>query len=563
MADSKLPYLPPEIYGAVLSWIRRSSDLKNIILTTKKMRDLAMPVLYNTVHIIVERCDRDVLEPLLVHGHPGHQYIRNLITDCDEEGHDEASLSIVRALVRAIPQDRLRFFRCMLMTNLDSQVVYLLASRQRRIEVLAMGPVAENVLRNYDDPQIRQLALQSWPTKVMHLVIPWRVVRLEDLGYYSALLDHNGEACKRLTIRTNCFGPTDKDSKPFDELADAGEPSNTLFQHCIRSKPRRTMRLESLSLSSQDLHHITNNLCAAIELPKLQSLYIWECRQADALLARLIDVFRKEQPQPLKLVVAIKYSKPSPRLVPGLLRALAGLEHLIVSHWCSANEDTKFDVRCLETHKSTLRDLYLGTGENRSRTTPLFVMPEKDIEWLVANVQGLKQLAIAMPKIRMADALSDDWGVFGEVMACLAKLESLSVFRILTWPTAHNSCKESSSADSPDEPFSKDTYLRQLDAVASKIARFFNVTHRHRRRVRMSVLIFGSKGYKDCVGHVDGWSIHMHWPVAYKLRAALNGKGEVEHYAERVEARMMMYEEPLGCVVSNDYDQGLAPAMFE
>ncbi|KAK5120060.1 hypothetical protein LTR85_006541 [Meristemomyces frigidus] len=560
-----LPYLPPELLGSVLSWVRRRSDLKNVMLTTKAMRDLAMPFLYSTVHLVIERCNREALEALLEAGHPGNQHIRTLVADCDGEAHNETSLKTLKALLQSIPQDRLAFFRCMFTANIDNQIMCLLASRQRRLEVLALGTMALDALSGQDHSPSVPLALQEWPSRVAHLVITWRIVSMDELRYCSALLDRSEETCKRLSIRTNTLGPSEKDSQGFDVLGLEGEAMRTLFQHCIGVEPRRQMNLECLSFSGQDFSSTTNDLCNAVNMPSLRELYIWECRQVDTLLARLIEIFGNEPSQLRKLVIGIKYSQPSPRLIRKLLQSLVGLEYLIVSHWCLSPEDTKFDVRCLETHKSSLKDLSIGTGENRNRETALYGLPEKDMEWLVANVRSLRQVALALPEISLQDALSDEWGGFGKAMACLATLEKLTVLRILTWPTADDTHTVFSDIDDVDGPRTREAYLRQLDTLATMIARFFNVTHRGSRLRRMAVLIFGNKERFDCVRNVDGWSIrmHVHGPVAYMLRATLNADGEFEHCAERVEAEMVMYEEPLGCVKSNDFDQGLGPGLFE
>ena len=99
-------------------------------------------------------------------------------------------------------------------------------------------------------------------------------------------------------------------------------------------------------------------------------------------------------------------------------------------------------------------------------------------------------------------------------------------------------------------------YESKLDVIATSITSLFSRSRR-KHCDRLSVITFGSAERQDFISHIDGGKDRVIRPVTYKVRRAESEFGFLLS-AERLEPRLMEYEEPIAYVVDEDTDQGLS-----
>ena len=103
-----LDNLPKDVLVAVVDLIPRPTDLKSLCLTSKALREVAIPQLYKNVEL-----DQDSpgypFQPgvgFFRRGHPGHTHVRKLKMFCYL--YDANARAFVKLALRIIPRDCLR-----------------------------------------------------------------------------------------------------------------------------------------------------------------------------------------------------------------------------------------------------------------------------------------------------------------------------------------------------------------------------------------------------------------------------------------------------------------------
>lgn len=153
-----------------------------------------------------------------------------------------------------------------------------------------------------------------------------------------------------------------------------------------------------------------------IDFARLRTLQLWNCDNADTLLSCLISLAETEQLRLHGLVLSFEEKYQWPTRAQDFLAATSGLRYLNLDCVPEREDQTRFDIKCLQGHSNSIKDLLLGIGSNCGDFPPLYTPSVDDITWLTANCVKLRQLAIALPPLRLDDALAGQWDEYGEVL---------------------------------------------------------------------------------------------------------------------------------------------------
>lgn len=407
MAASRFAGLPTELHTAIASWLLRPSDLKNLCQASKYFCAVTVPILYHKISINVDQWPKDVLERFLQYGHMGHMHVRSLDVDSDLLDSETEALKIAKDALQVLPRNCLRSFRCALNRELDNDLMVLLSTQQRRLSFLGIGPLADNALNVPD-------SARPWPPSMHTIVIDWKIGGALDITFYRQLIERSGSALKALTVRTCSFGG----SSGLLHRRDSEGLAKALFNY-DRSKEHVTpLQLADLNLQNQDLRICKSIWIKHVDFSKLSTLQVWNCDNPGSLLRRLQDYSRR---RPLRLhgLVLSFEDKVDLFEVQDFVGSLSSLQYLNLCYVPSTAEHSFFDVKCLESHKHTLKDLYLGIGCN-NRTAhfnnqdfhAMQRLSSASLRWLCTDFTQLRQLAIALPPVSLEDVFTGQWNEY-------------------------------------------------------------------------------------------------------------------------------------------------------
>lgn len=108
MAHPSLHGLPAELQLAIAELIHRPSDLKNLCLTCKSLRDAAVPKLYRKVDFNLDQCTFAKLNGYFMPTNPGPTYVRSLNFDPDTPKDSKDAIKVMRLALQLVPRNGLR-----------------------------------------------------------------------------------------------------------------------------------------------------------------------------------------------------------------------------------------------------------------------------------------------------------------------------------------------------------------------------------------------------------------------------------------------------------------------
>ncbi|KAK5172589.1 uncharacterized protein LTR77_002709 [Saxophila tyrrhenica] len=548
--------LPPELQAAIFSWLFRPADLARVCLVSKQLFDVVTPQLYHSLYLNVDRWSREHLESVLTRGHRGHAYIRNLDIDSVELKSERRALKVAKDALQMIPRGQLQAFRCPLETGIDNDLLILLAANQRNLSFIGLGPILPEAFYSLME------CLLPWPPNISTIVIPWKLFNDEDVQFYQRLIERSHHRLKALTVRAHDFPPLRWDySQDPPALSDVDGDTEMLACSLLHhlsyySIYPRTLQLHDLNLQNQDLAGVTETWLMYVDFTKLQTMQIWNCDNADVLLEALEKMAQHQRLRLHGLVLSFEEAEQAPQRAQQYLAATSGLSYLNLCYVPTFSANQSFSVRSIAPHASTIRDLFIGIGSNITRNTPLSLPRLSDIEWLASNCTKLRQLAIPLPPLNTDDALAGRWGEYEEILALLATLPHLKVFRILTWPYIAGRPLPPRDNCGAQDAF-KVRYLHELRIIASSIARLFTRLRGDHGR-RLSVITFGHAEYPHYIYHGNGERIQSFGtPLTFKITRVMSEFG-FRTKVRQIPADQMEYEEPIAYVVDEDTDQGLS-----
>ena len=165
-----------------------------------------------------------------------------------------------------------------------------------------------------------------------------------------------------------------------------------------------------------------DNILTSGSFTRLRTLQLWNCSEADALLIELIDLNRKTAMRLHGLVLSFEEPDEAPHRALEFLSSISGLKYLNLCY-CPGDNTVKLGGFLLhvilESHRASLKDLYIGIGANNSRHDPLDVPDYYDLRAVCYDYKEIRQLAVAMPTLQFEDAFANQWGAFGAYLVSL------------------------------------------------------------------------------------------------------------------------------------------------
>lgn len=111
MATSRFLTLPNEIQSAIIEWVLRPGEIASVCLVSKQLSAIALPILYRSVSINVDRWTREHRKRIRMRGHIGHKHIRTLDVDSNKIASEPAALKVAKDILQVLPRDSLDAFR--------------------------------------------------------------------------------------------------------------------------------------------------------------------------------------------------------------------------------------------------------------------------------------------------------------------------------------------------------------------------------------------------------------------------------------------------------------------
>jgi hypothetical protein len=107
----RFTHLPNEIQTQIVAWLLRSADLAKVCLVSRQLYDVAMPMLYHSIYLNVDRWSAEHLRRVLTPQHPGLKHIRALDVDSIQLKSEKLALKVAKDALQVLPRDRLQCFR--------------------------------------------------------------------------------------------------------------------------------------------------------------------------------------------------------------------------------------------------------------------------------------------------------------------------------------------------------------------------------------------------------------------------------------------------------------------
>ncbi|MCJ1398753.1 hypothetical protein MMC11_001954 [Xylographa trunciseda] len=394
-----------DIKRTIISFIDRPTDLKNLCLACKELRDITTPILYRSIHLFVGGPQDLRLSAFLGAGNPGIPHVREIFLrlekmiiqdkhrhyhseDSSEEEEVEESASIparqaqftVRLLLDFLPRDILDVFSWQNWEPLSVDNFLLLCNKQRSLRVLEIGPMD------------RPLApvLEKYPD-IFH-----KMTELSSIDVYPDTVDRLKASQKLLQAKPD-----------IDHL-------------CISTG------FEYSNEDPDDLHD------SMFKFSVLEKLEIRNCAGAEVLFAQLSKPhLRPSKLRSLRWMDDDKSEPHSLEAFEGLLESLSGLEtlHIYINRMRSLPK-----VGPIMLHKKTLTSLSIHSQQTRDA---IHTYSEEDFDKICTECSQLRQLSIMFPKTTVEHAVpSNEFLAFS---SHTRKLHNLRTLNIRRWPSTRES----------------------------------------------------------------------------------------------------------------------------
>lgn len=329
-----------------------------------------------------------------------------------------------------------------------------LCAQQRKLEKLALGPVMCDFARMLERNTL------PW-TGLTELTVP-KVVGNDDLAAYHHIIKR-APWLSRLSVGCNYTLQT-TDGK----ITALPNPSDIirkrLLPHVKRNDNLTQLKLDELVLN--DIH-IRKDPTTLLDLSRLQSLCLWHCLNANAVLSAIAPAVADGECALRELTYDVGGSEEfESDLMATLLRSFTGLEKLHLS--CDNNNDNEdiFDLSSLDGHKATLETLWIGCNHIDD---PFDDVELLDIDYdIFASFSKLRQLAVPLPQCSILN--HNNMLPYTRAFESLMSVPSLRVLRLLTFPEA----AEGTFAGTDDmtgiiNTLNAKAFAHDLDSFVSKV----------------------------------------------------------------------------------------------
>ncbi|KAK5131442.1 hypothetical protein LTR08_000906 [Meristemomyces frigidus] len=435
-ALGRLAVLPMELLDHVLSYLHTKADLANVCASSTKLFLITTPILYNSVHFVINTEFQPKLKKMLTRENPGLDYIRDIKLSADFQVTDGgAAYEWIEIFVNAIPKDILMRFSWDTPRALPARITRLLWSRQRNLQHAEIfsshltgdnrGPDLVDYLDTHAMPAVKEMRLvpDNDDTALIGCAAlkAWQITSLTVNACLWAMPDaHN----------------SDVPGEIFDPL------TTCLFNHLTPAPagmPGTSDMLTSLTLSDINLRHAKQTWFRYLNLSKLKSLRLEHCANADIFLNCLANGGRTPHLQSLKIVHDL--GERSDRTIDFLEHVLMFPSRTLQTlHLCFRNALRLPDLASLRCHANTLQELMLDI--TNPRPVNVLCYRERDLHTLLPECYTLKQLGLHLPSASFeyksfAQSSTGFTRCLDIIIRNTCNLRSLAIFN---WPDDYQLC---------------------------------------------------------------------------------------------------------------------------
>ncbi|KAI6882284.1 hypothetical protein KC360_g8488 [Hortaea werneckii] len=429
--------LPTDLLALIISYIRANSDLRNVYRTSKALYAVAIVPVYRTMTLwLHEDRDQRKLKQALVPENACLDHVRHLVlvpfTRCwNEAGGD--LLILLQLLANHLPCDSLISFTldCPIhneaVTHLGltaSSIFETLYRRQRNLRTMRVDPWANL-------SQIRRFGnLANVTTLKFEICSTATAVTCGDVLQHTPSL-------RNLEIRLHLddFGPV-----PSSYQISAGIVT-CVFGNFLKTRQR--MVLKALQLYGFHLSPTSNQLAAAIDLSRLESLGLQQCLSIVDILGKMKPTSVPHRPRLHTLVLTqnseawgwnpIENDDFDTAAFDDFLESFTGLEVLLVA--ASGHRGLMPGFKALNNHAATLRLLYLdclpifSSADDADLTEDPNILSTSNLHLLMRQCSRLEQLALETPDLMLNYDDTEIEEPMKKIAVALATAPRLRTFR--------------------------------------------------------------------------------------------------------------------------------------
>ncbi|KAK4550816.1 hypothetical protein LTR36_000396 [Oleoguttula mirabilis] len=514
MAPKTLTDLPPELQLAVIDHVQKPSDLKSLCLTSRELRDAALPKLYHEVVIEFDRCQMPTLNGFFLADNAGRAYTQLLFFRKISTKDSASAWRTISMALHLLRRDSLTDISLPSPLVLDLDFLLTLSANQRKLKQLYLPQGIEDI-------------------KGFHEIIK-RATKLTELWLDIYRTHSNKDIDKQLHANVDSDGLL----------------LSTLFSHVTPFGAGPALQLTSLKLFNARLRFATRSLSRTIDFCTLQRLYLTSCTGADSLLLAMTHTFSAGSPA--LQIFAYGGGALQAAVIEGFLVSFAGLITLKLLY--DPDGDTPlFDLASLRNHRRTLTRLVLHMVKRElGGDKHLISLPLQEMSKLRQECSELKQAALALPTIALGDASRAELGEFGLAIDDLAKLKDLRTLKILSWPILPSGqFLYEDDAGEPEtagdrlarfQPFNQIRTLELMNGFATQLLRRFASAKGESRVSSLPTLWFGTnKASSLCAMDVERRTKVAMQPLCYLAVSQTDRYGRTLLKAERIPSEERQY----------------------
>ncbi|CAI6334961.1 unnamed protein product [Periconia digitata] len=476
MARLNFMDLSVDIKTLILQHIIRPTDLKNICLTNKLLHEIAVRQLYHEVVLDVGSDDDTRLGAFLSPKNIGLKHIRKmdlyLADTYDKCGQLKMAHLSIRMILEFLPEDILEKFSWHPWSIFQYDSLVLLYKKQRKMKWL------EGISMDKSDLQALQKVTDAGNVfqNTVKLGLYPESRQTLDICHF---LVKNTRKIEKMTLHTS-FEEAD-DVIPERELNDSstapGLITSTIFSHMQPFEKCTPIALKEVTLQKINLRYAASTYCKIIDFRSVNSIKLFFCPGADALLAEL----SKSTLLPNKLeTLQVKHSDNAENdclgALDGFMCLVSGIQQLTLD--ISFAKQLPASAGIIR-HGKTLKQLNIHASEGDD-CEPESVFDYSSFSQICKGCPLLEQISVAFPSVSVLDTKQES---FVNFQNCLGDLPSLVTLNITTWPN-----NEPSSTK-----LSRKTYEHLLQGIAQQgFERSVSHATDNNRASKLAIIAWGS-----------------------------------------------------------------------
>jgi hypothetical protein len=395
--------------------VTRPTDLKNVCLVCKQLRDIAVRPLYHSVTLDVGS-EKDYRLGAFLHPHNvGLKHVRKLdlyladvLDKCNQQ--QQANFAI-RMILELLPEDILEKFSWHPWAAFAADNLVLLYKKQKRMLWAESIALDRNVIEE----------LRAIP----HL--DKSLAHVRKVGLYPdsrEVLDY----CRfRLTRTTNLEKITlhasfeDGDSPiPPRELNDSstgpGLLTTTLFSHMQPFSKCTPLALKEITLQKIGLRYAADTYCRLIDFHSVKSIRVYGCSGTDALFAELSKSTKlPEKLENLEVKLEDNTENDGLGALDGFMCLVSGIKVLTLDFTCANSLPASAGI---VRHGKTLEQLNIHASGSTDECDDELVYDYASFSQICKDCTLLEQLSVAFPCVSVIRSKSDSFVNF-EVSASI------------------------------------------------------------------------------------------------------------------------------------------------